>query len=259
MTASFTFGSESAAIQLADFLSQSRGLVFSELTPIDQFEGRPAVFMHGVIEDGAVVIEDTSHQECEFTKLTRQRRSAKEFSSLPIPLSSLTVCLSASTGVTNKPNQSKDYFMLASPSAGNLIATSVWIAVRAVQGLKSGVYFFERSKSMLVFISSDIEPVYESLIQPELRNAAVIICIAGSFERSMGKYGLRGARYVFLEGGHIAQNLCLSATEAGLAVCTIGGFLEDKVNTFLGLNGKTDSVFYCVGIGASIANEVCAT
>ena len=73
--------------------------------------------------------------------------------------------------------------------------------------------------------------------------------LSAVFARTLKKYGPRGYRYILLEAGHCAQNLCLLAAERGLATLCLGGFQDTKLNRLLGLDGTTEAVVYCQGVG----------
>ncbi len=55
-------------------------------------------------------------------------------------------------------------------------------------------------------------------------HASRSIAICAVYERTTGKYGERGIRYAHIETGHVAQNLCLMATELELRACVVGAF-----------------------------------
>jgi SagB-type dehydrogenase family enzyme len=69
------------------------------------------------------------------------------------------------------------------------------------------------------------------------------------FERTMSRYGPRGYRYVLLEAGHVAQNLCLVATELELGTLCLGGFRDAAINELLGLDPRGEGAVYAVAIG----------
>jgi SagB-type dehydrogenase family enzyme len=54
---------------------------------------------------------------------------------------------------------------------------------------------------------------------------------------------------VYLDAGHIAQNLALSATGIGLGSCQIGAFFDEEINEILGIDGAAESVIYLSVVG----------
>ena len=59
----------------------------------------------------------------------------------------------------------------------------------------------------------------------------------------------RTYRYVLLEAGHVAQNICLAATSMGLGTCTIGAFSKKKSAKLLDLNYKEELPLYLLTAG----------
>ena len=54
----------------------------------------------------------------------------------------------------------------------------------------------------------------------------------------MWKYGQRGYRYVWIEAGHLAQNLYLVSGALGLASVALGGFFDDEADALLGVGRR---------------------
>jgi SagB-type dehydrogenase family enzyme len=54
---------------------------------------------------------------------------------------------------------------------------------------------------------------------------------------------------VFLEAGHVAQNINLVSTGLGLGCINIGGFYDRHVDDLLGLDGIRHSTIYMIAIG----------
>jgi nitroreductase len=52
-----------------------------------------------------------------------------------------------------------------------------------------------------------------------------------------------------LEAGHVGQNVCLTATALGLGACPVEGFVEDRINDLLGLDGVEETALYLLVLG----------
>ena len=87
-----------------------------------------------------------------------------------------------------------------------------------------------------------------ALGQDWVEKAAINIVITAIYERTTGKYGDRGVRYVHIEVGHAAQNICLQATALNLGVVTVGAFHDEKVVQILHLNPE-EKPLYIIPIG----------
>ena len=122
-----------------------------------------------------------------------------------------------------------------------------------------GVYHYDVPEHSLEFI----KPL--GSVQPELlfarfpnhpaevalRRASVIFFISSNFWRARAKYGPRGYRYCLQEAGCACQNLSLMAVALGLAHVVLGGFYDDEVHAYLGLDGVDHAVITAVAVGTS--------
>lgn len=73
--------------------------------------------------------------------------------------------------------------------------------------------------------------------QDFIEKAPVCIVVCAEPERSMARYGERGASlYCLQDTAAAVQNILLTATAYGLGSCWVGAFDEQKVNTTLGLS-----------------------
>jgi nitroreductase len=72
--------------------------------------------------------------------------------------------------------------------------------------------------------------------------------VVGVIDRTAQKYGTNASRYVALEAGHAAQNLCLQAVGVQLGAVTIGALDENVVARALPLlPGETP--YYLLPVG----------
>ena len=67
--------------------------------------------------------------------------------------------------------------------------------------------------------------------------------------RSTWKYRQRAYRYIYMDAGHIGQNLYLAGTAARLGVCTAGAFFDDQVNDLIGIDGTEETTVYLASVG----------
>ena len=79
--------------------------------------------------------------------------------------------------------------------------------------------------------------------------SAVVFIWTSIFQRMKWKYGQRAYRYVYLDAGHIAENLALTATSLGLGSCQIGALFDDEVNEIIDVDGAEESVIYMSVVG----------
>jgi SagB-type dehydrogenase family enzyme len=55
------------------------------------------------------------------------------------------------------------------------------------------------------------------------------------------------------EAGHVMQNAYLICTAMDLGICSVGGFLDDKINDLLNIDGINESALY-LGVIGNIKN-----
>ena len=188
-------------------------------------------------------------EESNFWKLLQKRRSERRYSGKPISKLDLALLLWASQGVTA---QAGPYYLRTAPSAGALYPIETYVAVDAVSEIEPGTFHFDVRGFQLERLSSTpaaAEIASSALGQGFLRQASVIFLWSAIFRRNMAKYGHRGLRYIFLDAGHICQNLLLAAEALGLAACPVAAFYDDELNALLGLDGQEESILYMAGVG----------
>lgn len=138
------------------------------------------------------------------------------------------------------------------PSAGGLYPLELYLLIRNVTGLADGIYHFDaREPALELVLAGDWRPEAADIFYtwPFIAEANLVVCIGAMFPRSQKKYGPRGYRYILLEAGHVAQNLCLAAVETGLATLCMGGFRDGALNRLLGLDPRREGIVYAVATG----------
>ena len=182
------------------------------------------------------------------------RRSIRAYSGAAISIEQLAKILSLGCGISGKQNinESKDLYLRAYPSGGALYPLEIYLTIFNVPGINKGLYHYNvKNNSLENLISSDLKKeLMKSIMYPEIvSESSVILLISAMFPRTMTKYGERGYRFVLLEAGHLAQNVYLIATALGLGCVSIGGFIDDELNSLIGLDGVNEAVIYTIILG----------
>lgn len=74
-------------------------------------------------------------------------------------------------------------------------------------------------------------------------------------ERLLIKYGDRGYRFLMQESGFVAQTISLLAESINLSSCMLGGYNDDKVNEFIGIDGVFETINNIIVIGKKKDNS----
>lgn len=160
------------------------------------------------------------------------RRSLRDFGDRPLALQELAQLLWAAQGLTHAGGYR------TAPSAGALYPLEVYAVVGNVTGLKVGVYRYlpiEHQLARVVEGDRRGTVATAALSQNWIRQAPAILVIAGVFERTARKYGVRATQYVHFEAGCAAQNVALQGVAEGIGSVVVGAFDDAAVVGAAGL------------------------
>jgi len=184
--------------------------------------------------------------EFSLEEVLAKRRSVRSFSPRPLSLKQLSQILWAAQGVTGEGD-----FGRTSPSAGALYPLEIFVVVKRVEGIEAGVYQYDPFRHTLELVTKGdyIQDLVEAcLSQFFISQAPVVFVIAADYDRVTWKYGERGVRYVYIEAGHCAQNLCLQAVALNLASVPVGAFWDRQVKEVIFLPDDLDPI-YVIPVG----------
>jgi SagB-type dehydrogenase family enzyme len=88
------------------------------------------------------------------------------------------------------------------------------------------------------------------LSQGFLGEAGAVFIWTGVLNRARWKYRERAVRYLFLDAGHICQNLMLAATALNLGVCPVGAFFDEEVESIVQVDEAEEVALYLAAVGA---------
>ena len=136
------------------------------------------------------------------------------------------------------------------PSAGATYPLKIYVVVGNVEGVPPGIYKYQPKPHALVkVLDGDQRGALSKAAggQKDVSQGAMDIVITAVYERVTGHFGERGIRYVQLEAGHAAQNVCLQVAALKLGTVTIGGFGDDDVKKVLGADDEEPLYIMPVG------------
>jgi SagB-type dehydrogenase family enzyme len=182
------------------------------------------------------------------------RRSCRKFAQRTMPFDKLGRIFHSAYGITGLRHENGSSWATwgrATPSAGGLYPLELYAAIRKTDTVPDGVYHYNPIEQRLERLTCcAVSDINRCLVFPDfVENANIVLMISGAFGETLKKYGPRGYRYVMLEAGHCAQNLCLLAVESGLATVCLGGFNDRAINKTLGFDVQKEAVLYFMGIG----------
>lgn len=162
--------------------------------------------------------------EKSFEEALVERRSVRSYADKALSLKDVSQLLWSAQGITGSKG------LRTAPSAGALYPLSIYAVSYNVEGLSPGMYKYKEHK---LIKEGGCKALYD---------APFIIIIAADYNITVRKYEERGARYVDMETGHAAQNVCLQATALNLGSVVIGAFNEE-------IAGIKETPLYLIPVG----------
>lgn len=182
-------------------------------------------------------------------RVIQERRSERRFRDAPVHQDELSQLLWAAQGIT-KHSRGVDF--RAAPSAGALYPVETYLVVNAVEGIEPGVYHYNVEDHALEQLKTGdfrAEITHAALDQKMAARAGVVFVWTAVFKRSKWKYKQRAYRYIYLDAGHIGQNVALAAVALGLGSCQIGALYDEEANALLGVDSDEESTIYMTVVG----------
>lgn len=189
--------------------------------------------------------EPTFNGRISLEKCLSGRRSIRTFSDTSVSLQHLSQILWAAQGITSP------YGYRTAPSAGALYPLELYAIIGSVENLPIGVYQYKPAGHELrQKIDTDIRQqlTRAAFGQNAILKSAVSLAISAIYKRTTSKYGQRGIRYVHMDAGHAAQNICLQAYALDLGTVPIGAFQDEEVRRIMQLQND-ETPLYILPVG----------
>ncbi len=155
-------------------------------------------------------------------------------------------------GVTAKiKTHGGDLHLRASPSAGGLYPTELYVIIRNSDDIEAGIYHYHSLESALI-------PVWKGDFWPDLRHhflgqAAVeasscIMLFTGIYGRSAWRYKERAYRRILLDTGHALGNLMEVCETRDLSLVNLGSFIDEGIEELLFLTAREEFPLVAVAL-----------
>lgn len=132
----------------------------------------------------------------------------------------------------------KPYHQLSVPSAGNLHPVELYVQVRGVKGILSGIYHLNPELKKIVLIKEVDEDGIEPYVGLENKLKGFIYLISSVPFRSEWKYGLRALRYVYLDIGHQIAGIKSSNKLSEQEMTILSDYDVSILNEQMGFKGE---------------------
>jgi len=164
-----------------------------------------------------------------------RRRSRRVFKDYSLTIEQVSQILWSAQGITEERNG-----LRTAPSAAALYPLYIYLVVGKdkVEDLKVGVYHYNPLQHSLTIILEEDqrrELSQACLDENFIEDTPVALIITAEFSRTTNKFGKKGINFVYMEAGHVAQNVYLQVESLGLATVSMGGIREKEISQALNL------------------------
>ncbi len=127
------------------------------------------------------------------------------------------------------------------PSAGGTYPLDIYLVAGVdMEGMKAGVYRYDYEGHVLLPVAEGDRRdllAASALDQTFIAEAPAAVVLVAYYERTTGRYGERGERYVHMDAGYASQNIYLMAEELELGTVAVGAFDDVEVADILETDG----------------------
>jgi SagB-type dehydrogenase family enzyme len=193
-------------------------------------------------------------------KAIEQRRSLRSYDESPLTQQELSFLLWSTQWVRDfRSNEKVEVAFRNVPSAGARHPFETYLLINKVDGIKPGLYYYHPIKHGLICFeegSQWAETVCDASFGQEMvKTGAVTFIWVAVPKRTTWRYSQRGYRYLYLDAGHVGQNLHLAAEAIDCGACMIGAYYDEGMNEILHVNGKDAFVIYMASLGKKPVSE----
>jgi SagB-type dehydrogenase family enzyme len=238
------------------FLHETRYAEDMDDEPSDQQKGLPQPPLELPFDDSMPIVDlpdprTLTVPSVDLRTAIDRRHSYRLYRNQPLTLDELSFLLWCTQGV--KAVTPRPCTMRTVPSGGARHAFETYIMVRAVTGLEPGIYRFLAIEHKLQLVKAGTQTLQDvtrlCCDQKMVELSAVTFIWTAVPYRMIWRYRQRAYRGLFLDAGHVCQNLYLAAQAINCGVCAIAAFSDEPLNKALGLDGERQFAVYAASCG----------
>lgn len=238
------------------FLHDTRYVSDNMSQPSDQEKGLPQPPLELPFDDSMPIInlpnpKTLAIPSIDLRTAIDRRHSIRLYRDEPLSMEELSYLLWSTQGV--KAVTKRPCTLRTVPSGGARHAFETYLMVRAVAGLEPGIYRFLAIEHKLQLVKPGKRTLQDVTDlcggQKMVKLSAVTFVWTAVPYRMVWRYNQRAYRGLFLDAGHVCQNLYLAAEAIDCGVCAINAFFDDEFNTYLGFDPAQQFVIYCASLG----------
>lgn len=237
-----------------DFVKLTR-YIYAHISPQQEGVPRPNAIKDIPGESIALpAIETLEMPKISLHDAISNRRSTRQYSEEALTVEELSFLLWAGFWVKElKSNERVEFTLRNVPSAGARHPLECYLMINRVRGIKEGLYHYHPLKHELVKLErgEDIaQQVHAAALGQEMvAKSAVTFIVSAIPQRTAWRYVQRAYRYLYLDAGHVGQNISLACEAIGAGACMIGAYQDGDMNEVIGVDGREEFVIYAFSVG----------
>ncbi len=222
----------------------------------DQTKGLPQPPLADALPEGVEFIKLPKIEDCQvgavdlLTAINR-RVSTRKYDPKPLTLDELAYLLWCTQGV--KQVTTRPATLRTVPSGGSRHPFETILFIQRVEGVRPGLYRYYALDHCLAELdcSKDWTETLTSVCKNQgmVRSSAVTFFWVAVTYRTFWRYGARGYRDLYLDAGHVGQNLYLACEAMQAGCCAIGAYDDDLLSQYLQIDGVERFPIYVATVG----------
>ena len=230
---------------------------YPNISESDQRQDKPQPPYEIPLEEGKPLIELPDPETIDFggydlRQAIEERRSLRRYADETLTLEELSYLLWLTQGV-KKVDEKRHVVWRTVPSAGCRHPFETYLSINRVDGLEPGLYRYVATENKLVALRIDDtfndELTEACANQRQVKTSAVTFIWAAVPYRTVWRYSERSYRYLYLDAGHVCQNLHLAAESINCGICAIGAYDDDAADELMGFDPPEMFVIYMASLG----------